>query len=105
VLRDLAAHMDAHLDFEDADILPLYVRHFTAEEYDALNARALKSLGIGKQAAFTVPFIALSITPAEREHVLGEAPAAFRLLFRMTRRRHARLVATAFGNAVLEEVR
>ncbi len=30
---------DAHLDFEDSDVLPLFERHFDAEEYDALDAR------------------------------------------------------------------
>ena len=45
VLQELAPHMDAHLDFEDAEILPLFERHFTAEEYSELDQRAMKSLG------------------------------------------------------------
>ena len=40
-LRDL---LDAHLDLEDADVLPLFERHFSKAEYDAMDEAALKSL-------------------------------------------------------------
>ena len=79
-LRELADLMDAHLDFEDAEILPLFERHFTAEEYAELDDQAAKALGISKQAAFTVPFIASMLDPDVRDRVFGDAPAAFRLL-------------------------
>lgn len=95
----LAAHMDDHLDFEDADILPLFERHFTAEEYSVLEDAAMKSLGIGAQAAFTVPFIAASVDPDTRDQIFGTAPGAFRVLYRLTRGRHARLDARVFGSA------
>jgi len=38
-LRELLA---AHLDIEDHDVLPLYWRHYTASEYDDLQALAVK---------------------------------------------------------------
>lgn len=104
LLHDLVSHMDGHLDFEDDEILPLFERNFSAEEYTALDEKAVKSLGIGKQAAFTVPFIAASVTPEIREHILGGAPAPFRVLYRLTRGRHARLTAAAFPAPALAEV-
>jgi hemerythrin-like domain-containing protein len=99
VLRDLAHHMDQHLDFEDADVLPLFERHFSVEEYDGLNQKAMKSLGIGRQAAFTVPFVATSAGPEDRALLLADAPAALRVVYRLTRGRYERLAAAAFGPA------
>ena len=55
--------MDAHLDFEDAEVLPRFERHFSAEEYTELDDQAAKALGLSKQAAFTVPFIASMLDP------------------------------------------
>jgi hemerythrin-like domain-containing protein len=96
-LRELARHMDEHLDFEDADVLPLFSRHFDAAEYEALDERAQKSLGIGKQAAFTVPFVAACLDDETRQRVFSGAPLPFRVLYRLTRRSHARLIAAALG--------
>jgi hemerythrin-like domain-containing protein len=104
-LKELAVHMDAHLDFEDANILPLFVRHFTAEEYSELDERAMKSLGIGRQAAFSVPFVVSSVSPEERVRLIAEAPLPLRALYRMTRGHYDRMTAAAFGRRVLEEVR
>ena len=101
-LRELALHMDEHLDFEDEEILPLFTRHFSVEKYEALEAQAQKSLGIGKQAAFTIPFIAASVPPDRREQLLGGAPAPLRILYRMTKGRHARLTIAAFGFDAVE---
>jgi hemerythrin-like domain-containing protein len=102
-LRELADLMDAHLGFEDADILPLFERHFTAEEYTDLDDQAAKALGISKQAAFTVPFIASMLDPDVLDQVFGDAPVAFRLLLRATRRSHARLATRALGPVVLHQ--
>lgn len=96
-LRELAILMDTHLDFEDAEVLPLFERHFTAEEYSELDDQAAKALGLSKQAAFTVPFIASMLDPDVRDRVFGDAPAAFKLLYRATRRSHARLADRALG--------
>jgi hemerythrin-like domain-containing protein len=95
--RELVQHMDTHLDFEDADILPLFERHFTGDEYGALNEAALKSAGVGKQAAFAVPFIVSVMTDDERQKALTEAPLPLRLLYRATRRSHTRLTERAIG--------
>jgi len=98
LLGQLAVHMDEHLGFEDEDILPLFERHFTGEEYDALEEAAQKALGISKQAAFTVPFVLHWVDPAVAEDLIAKAPVAFRALYRLTRRRHQRLGATALGS-------
>jgi hypothetical protein len=99
LLIEVADHLDEHLDFEDAEVLPLFERHFTAEEYQALDAKAVEHVGIGKQAAFTVPFVVSYTTAAEFERMLAEAPRPMRVLWRLTRRRHARLARLALGAA------
>jgi hemerythrin-like domain-containing protein len=99
LVAQVADHLDEHLDFEDADVLPLFERHFTAEEYQALDAKAVEHVGIGKQAAFTVPFVVSYTTAAEFERMLTEAPRPMRILWRLTRRGHARLARRALGAA------
>lgn len=99
---ELDRHMADHLDFEDRDILPLFERHFAAEEYDALDAAAVKSAGLGPQTAFSVPMIVGAMTAEERAAILPDAPLPLRVLHRMTRRSHERLVARAFGRRPVE---
>ncbi len=94
-LRRLADVMDDHLDLEDREIVPLFAEHFSAGEYDALTKAAMKQTGFGMQAAFTVPYIAYWSTAADRDRLLSMAPAPFRILYRLTRRRHGRLAALA----------
>ncbi len=103
LLAELADHMETHLAVEDADLLPLFERHFTAEAYEALEAQALEDVGLGKQAFFTVPFIVGSATPAERFRLLADAPLPLRVVYRLTRRRHARLVLAALGPEPAED--
>lgn len=95
--RELADHMDEHLSFEDDDVLPLIERHFDATEYLELEAEANRRLGVGRQAAFTVPFVLEAATPADRAHMLAHAPKAFAVLHRLTRRSHARLLQRVLG--------
>lgn len=102
VLRELARHMDQHLDFEDEDLVPLFGRHFTAQEYEELTEAAMKGLSI-KQALFSVPFIMHWTTPADRDRLLAEAPLALRLIYRLTRTRHARLTELALGRAAASQ--
>jgi hemerythrin-like domain-containing protein len=107
VVDELATLMDAHLDFEDADLVPLFERHFTVAEYAELTTAAQKGLSI-KQAAFTVPFVMHWAEPDDARELLADAPLALRLLHVATRRRHARLTNLALGPfglpAALEEV-
>ena len=103
LLADLAEHMDAHLGFEDEDVLPLFERHFTAAEYAALDEQALKHLGLGKQAAFTVPFVMHWVDDARRAEMLDGAPLPLRVLWWATRRGHARLTEAALGDLARPE--
>ncbi len=95
-LSALAATMDAHLDLEDEFVLPTFVDLFTVEEYLAMEQQAIEQIGIGRQAAFTVPFV-LSAAGADADTMLATAPLPFRVLHSLTKRRHARLSAMAFG--------
>jgi hemerythrin-like domain-containing protein len=97
LLGRLAVHMEEHLAFEDADILPLFERHFTGEEFAELEVQAQRSLGLGKQAAFTIPFVLRWMDGETLARVRGEAPFALRALHRLTRRRHEKLTRVALG--------
>ena len=55
---------------------------------------AIKQVGLGKQAAFTVPYIGFWATEHERTTLLGDAPLPFRILYRLTRKRHGALDST-----------
>lgn len=96
-IRELASYMDRHLDFEDEEILPLFERHFTAEEYAEFDNQAKKQIKPGKQLAFTIAFVVAEMTPEQRATTLRDAPLAFRILYRLTRRSFARLEADVFG--------
>ena len=93
---ELSSLLDLHLGFEDADILPLYVRHFTEDEYAEVEARARKLLEV-RRLPFGVPWIMGATTPSERSRVLDSAPLALKLVWYASRRRHARLSARALG--------
>lgn len=94
--RQLSHLLHAHLGFEDADILPLFVRHFTAEEYRVLDAQTTKGASL-KALVFTVPFIADAATPEELEHILAEAPCMMKVLLVVSRGRYRRMTQAAFG--------
>ena len=96
---ELEALMDRHLDFEDAEILPLFTRHMDASEYDELEARALADPKLG-QLRFTVPWMMANATPEEQRRLLDGAPFMMRLLWIATRRAHERLTAAALGDAL-----
>jgi hemerythrin-like domain-containing protein len=92
-LRDVLV---AHLAYEDADILPLFVRHFGAGEYAELEQDAMRSVPLRTQI-FTVPFMVEAAVPGgEREALVADAPAAMRMLLRLTRGRYARRTEAAF---------
>jgi hemerythrin-like domain-containing protein len=97
VLGHLDVVMHEHLDYEDAELVPLFARHFDQDEYEALGKAAVKSLGLGKQALFTVPFVGSWLDADLRAHLLGTAPLPFRLMYRLTRRSHERLATAALG--------
>ncbi|HVL06235.1 MAG TPA: hemerythrin domain-containing protein [Acidimicrobiales bacterium] len=95
-LRDL---LDVHLGFEDADVLPLFVRHFTREDYEDLGERALKHTKL-RHLVFAIPWAAEAATEDQFRHMYANAPLAFKLLWRATRRRYNRMAQEAFGSAL-----
>jgi hemerythrin-like domain-containing protein len=103
-LQQLAAIMDAHLDLEDEEVLPLFARHFAAEEYEAMHEQAVKSAGIGRQMFFTVPFMVASCTPEQRASLMDGAPLPLHVIYRLSRGSHRRLARRALGAHQLAEV-
>jgi hemerythrin-like domain-containing protein len=99
LMDELAGHMDEHLDFEDRELLPVIETTMSFEEYEAIEAEAIKAAGIGRQAAFTVPFILSYASAEERARMLAGAPMPLRVVYRLTRRSHARLAAVTFGES------
>jgi hypothetical protein len=95
---ELTSLLDLHLDFEDADILPLFLRHFTEDEYGEIEARA-RTLVELRRLPFGVPWVMNAATPAERTRLLARAPLTWKLVWYASRGRHARLSARAFGPA------
>lgn len=94
--RELSQLLDRHLGFEDADVLPLYLRHFTPDEYGEINERAME-MASKASLVFTIPWAMEAATADERARMLGEAPLAFRLLWYASRGRYARLSRRALG--------
>jgi hypothetical protein len=95
---ELSSLLDVHLGFEDADVLPLYLRHFTEDEYAEVEGRARRFLKV-RHLPFTIPWLLGATTPAEREHILGRAPLAMKLIWYAGRRPYARLSTRALGHA------
>ena len=94
----LAALMDDHLEFEDAEILPLFERHFNGEEFDAMDQAAIKASASAPRPPSPCPSRRLwPRTPCGPS--CWPPPPAPWVLYRATRRRHARLEARAFGVA------
>jgi iron-sulfur cluster repair protein YtfE (RIC family) len=99
VTTELHALLDLHLDFEDADVLPLFVRHFGMEEYEDLEERAKKHANLA-QIVFSIPWAMENATADEQQRMFASAPLAFKLLWYATRRRYDRLARYAFGTSV-----
>ncbi|WP_426570954.1 hemerythrin domain-containing protein [Aquihabitans sp. McL0605] len=94
--RELNTLIHAHLEVEDDDVLPMYWRHYTADEYDALQQRAIKD-GKKKGFMFVAPWSVESIDGAEREAFFAQVPAAMRLFHRLVKPRYDRLIEAAYG--------
>ncbi len=95
VTQGLADLLGPHLEREDADVLPLFWRHLTGDEYAALQATAVKK---GKKSGlgFVVPWNASAVEGEARAALVGSAPPPMRLILRATEGRHRRLVGAAF---------
>jgi hypothetical protein len=94
---ELSRFLDHHLGIEDDDVLPLFARHFTAEEYTRLDDEALRRIG-PRQLLFTVPWAVAAADDQTRAHTLAEAPAPVRVIWHLTRRRYLRRTALVMGS-------
>ncbi len=94
----LRTHLDEHLQYEDDEIVPLFERHFSGAEFDALNAKAVRMTS-PRQLVFTAPWLLAQLDGAERAAVLASVPGALHILWRATRGRYARLEARAFAHS------
>jgi hypothetical protein len=93
---ELRDHLDEHLAFEDDDVVPLFIRHFTAIEFDELNAKAVKMTSL-KQLMFTAPWLMSHLDETEQAELLASVPKAMTILWKLTRGRYARMAARAFA--------
>ena len=96
VANDLHDLLAEHLDIEDADVLPMFERHFSVEEYARLDEQIMNDLDL-RQALFTVPWFMTAIDHEVAATILESAPTAMRALFRLTRGRYTRLSRRAFA--------
>ena len=97
--EELDAFLDRHLAVEDQDVLPLFWRHYSAQDYEAVVSQAVrkgKKAGLWFVAPFTVDCYAEG---PERDTFLASVPGVLRLLHRLVRPSYDRLVATALGPA------
>ena len=94
--RELSSFLDRHLGIEDDDVLPLFARHFTAAEYQAIDDQALKRIP-PRQLLFSIPWAACAGDPATRARLLAEAPLPVRIIWALTRRRYVRRTTLAMG--------
>ena len=98
--EELDDFLDRHLEVEDQDVLPLFWRHYSAEEYDQVFQQAVKK---GKKAGlwFVAPFsVDCYAEGPDRDAFLASVPGVLRLLHRLVRPRYDRLVAAALGPTV-----
>lgn len=95
-LRD---HLDGHLAFEEDEIVPLFVRHFTGDEFAQLDQRAIK-MTPPRQLVFTAPWMLSHLTSDERTQLLASVPKAMTILWMLTRRRYSRLAARALPESM-----
>ena len=86
----------SHLDHEDADVLPLFVRHMSKIEYEEIGERALKRAP-SKSLLFSVPWVMSQADDEERIRIYREAELPMKILWRATRGRYDRLARKALG--------
>jgi iron-sulfur cluster repair protein YtfE (RIC family) len=96
IANDLHDLLAEHLDVEDADVVPMFEQHLSVEEYARLDEQVIEHLDM-RQAMFTVPWLLTSVDGATATALLGPAPVALKILFRLTRGRYTRLARRAFA--------
>jgi len=100
---ELEALLETHLDFEDAEVLPLFTRHMDGDEYKALDDKAMGKPEIG-QLKFTVPWIMAGVSADEQRHLFEGAPFMMKVVWLATRRGYGRLEHAALGSVPTVEL-
>ncbi len=92
-LRD---HLAEHLAVEDADVIPLFLRHYSADEFDAVQDAAV---GDARRRGMTFyePCIVDAMDGDARRSLIDDAPLPLKFVWWATRRRHRRLVDVVFA--------
>jgi hemerythrin-like domain-containing protein len=90
----LAALADDHFTHEEREVVPLFARHFTAAEYEAMSRHADRVHSLGEMC-FALPWFFDHLQPDEREDVLADTPAVLRLLAAAFGPRYRRIVRAA----------
>jgi hypothetical protein len=94
-LQDFVHH---HLAVEDQDVLPLFWRHYTEDDYDVVVQQAVKK-GKKKGLWFVAPFTVDCYPEGpERDAFLASVPGILRLIHRVVRPSYDRLVTKALGS-------
>jgi hypothetical protein len=79
----------------------MFERHFSADEYAALDQQARRTVSM-KHALFFVPWFMSSVDPQVAAASLADAPLPLKVVHRLTRRSHRRLLVEAFGPGALD---
>ncbi|WP_271222834.1 hemerythrin domain-containing protein [Streptosporangium carneum] len=95
-LRSLQTLLRAHLDLEEAEIVPLIREHISAAQWDEIGRKVNK--GQGRDLPMVAAWVVDVASPEDREHIFATAPAIMRVLYRLSwRRAYERRMARVFG--------
>lgn len=103
VTRALADLLHEHLTFEDDDILPLFTRHMDAEEYEAIEKRAMGKPDL-KLLLFTVPWVVDWATDEEFGPIFDAAPGVMKVIWYLRRGAYARLSRKVFAGVAKDDL-
>jgi iron-sulfur cluster repair protein YtfE (RIC family) len=89
-LDALAPALEAHLDEEEREILPLIERHLTDTEWDELGKRAVAAIPKARLLVL-LGYILEEASPSERTTMLGVLPPPVRLIYKTVgQRKHVK---------------
>ncbi|KAA9378352.1 hemerythrin domain-containing protein [Microbispora cellulosiformans] len=95
-LRALDRLLNAHLDLEESEVVPLIREHVSAVWWDASAKKVIKSHG--RDLPMLAAWLIDTATPADREHLLATVPVVMRVLYRLSwRRAYERRMSQVYG--------
>jgi hypothetical protein len=97
VLEELSDLLNAHLDKEEAEGVPLMIRHFTRAEWEENGKAHTKE--VRKDLPSFVPTMIDHMTEAEVEQLIATGPKLLVLIYKLSwRRRWAKLSSLIYGS-------